>query len=464
MTIDILPDEGLLEIFSFYLVEASDHIEPWFPLVHVCRRWRSIVFASPHRLDVRVFYTPARRVKAMLDIWPNLPIHISAHGYKASRWYGEKENLIAALEHTDRICQIQFHAFSSSELERILSAMQKPFPALTRLAISGSPSMPMTVFPQAFLGGSARHLQSCNLWDVGFPGIRKLLLTANHLVTLRLWHIPHSMCASPGEMATCVSMMPNLEALFIGFHLPQSPHKWPDHPNRLLSPLARVVLPSLTKFGLQVMSEYIEDFVSRIDVPLLDKVYMNVFDPPIFDDPRLHDFLTRIEKFKTHSRGVVVFYNACIELELKPELGFLSFGIHCGELGQQVSSMAHFCGSSLPLPATLKRLDICEGFVSQNLDRQERVENTQWLDIFHPFTGLKDLYLGERLVFHYADALQELAGERVKEVLPALQRLFIEGLERLEPSGPTQEALGKFVAARQLSGLPVVVHSWDGRS
>jgi len=64
-------------------------------------------------------------------------------------------------------------------------------------------------------------------------------------------------------------------------------------------------------------------------------------------------------------------------------------------------------------------------------------------------------------VLHYALALRELAGERVTKVLPTLQNLFIEGLE---PSGPIQEALGQFVAARQLSGLPVVIHRWDGRS
>lgn len=28
MTIDILPDDALLEVFSFYLVEASKHTEP----------------------------------------------------------------------------------------------------------------------------------------------------------------------------------------------------------------------------------------------------------------------------------------------------------------------------------------------------------------------------------------------------------------------------------------------------
>jgi hypothetical protein len=34
-------------------------------------------------------------------------------------------------------------------------------------------------------------------------------------------------------------------------------------------------------------------------------------------------------------------------------------------------------------------------------------------------------------------------------VLPALQNMFLEGLDSLESSGPVQEGIGQFVAARQ---------------
>jgi len=172
----------------------------------------------------------------MLEIWPNLPIHISAHGYKASRWYGENKNLIAALKHTDCICQIQLQNFSCSELEGILPAVQKLFHALTSLAIRGSSCMPTTVLPRAFLGGSAPHLRSCDLSVIEFPGIWKLLLITNHLRTLCLWYIPHSMYTSPEGMVTYLSTMPDLESLYVGFRSPQSLNDWPDQPNRLLSP------------------------------------------------------------------------------------------------------------------------------------------------------------------------------------------------------------------------------------
>jgi hypothetical protein len=46
-------------------------------------------------------------------------------------------------------------------------------------------------------------------------------------------------------------------------------------------------------------------------------------------------------------------------------------------------------------------------------------------------------------------------------VLPNLENIFVE---RLEPSGPLQENLGQFVAARQLSRHPVAISDWDKNS
>jgi hypothetical protein len=51
LTIDILPDDALLEIFDFYLGE-TEWTNRWHILVHVCRRWRLVVFGSPRRLNL----------------------------------------------------------------------------------------------------------------------------------------------------------------------------------------------------------------------------------------------------------------------------------------------------------------------------------------------------------------------------------------------------------------------------
>jgi hypothetical protein len=82
----------------------------------------------------------------------------------------------------------------------------------------------------------------------------------------------------------------------------------------------------------------------------------------------------------------------------------------------------------------------------------------QWLEIFHPFTAVKELYLSEKSAPYIAPALQELVGGRTMEVSPMLQNILLEGLE---PSGPIPEGIQKFVAARQLSGNPITVSIWE---
>ena len=79
MTIDMLPDHVLLEIFDFYLVEdpfRRNNIGAWQLLVHVCRRWRNVVFESSRRLNSRLICTPTTPARDTLDIWPALPLLI----------------------------------------------------------------------------------------------------------------------------------------------------------------------------------------------------------------------------------------------------------------------------------------------------------------------------------------------------------------------------------------------------
>jgi hypothetical protein len=89
--------------------------------------------------------------------------------------------------------------------------------------------------------------------------------------------------------------------------------------------------------------------------------------------------------------------------------------------------------------------------------QEDDVESTQWLELLRPFTSVEQLYLSELFASRIAPALQVLVEERMTEVLPILQNIFLEGLQ---PSGPVQEGIGQFVAARQLSGHPITISSW----
>jgi hypothetical protein len=110
VTIDTLPEVALLEVFDFYVNQAREEereserwvsIEAWHTLVHVCRKWRTIVLGSLHRLDLRLFCNATTPVKETLAIWPPLPIVIGRLDYP------RMENIIAAVEHNDRVCEIE---------------------------------------------------------------------------------------------------------------------------------------------------------------------------------------------------------------------------------------------------------------------------------------------------------------------------------------------------------------------
>ena len=458
MTIDILPDDVLLEIFSFYLVEEY-HIETWHTLVHICQRWRTVVLASPLRLDLQICCTLKTRVKDMLDIWPALPLVIQARWYETPQEEGA-DNIVAALEHNDRIREIILDGFPKFLLQRFAAAAatQELFPALTRLIINASDdSEQVAVFSETFLGGSAPQLRSCHFRSVAIMGIQSLLSTANHLVYLSLPRIPHSTYISPEEMATCLTAMPDLKELGLGF---QSPRSRPHPFNRRLPPPARVVLPALTHCSFKVVSEYIEDLVSRIEAPLLESVHITFFNQLIFesfDTPRLGDFLAHTQVFREKGRASVVFDEDHARFHLKPRL---SLGIACTGSDWQLSSMAQVCSLPLPFFSTLEHLYICEGRMRRSR-WQDDMENTQWLELLHPFIALKDLYLDKKIAPRVVLALKEHTQDTITENLPVLQNLFIEGLRR---AGPVQEVIGQFVAVRQLAGLPVTVHKWDGQS
>jgi hypothetical protein len=74
---------------------------------------------------------------------------------------------------------------------------------------------------------------------------------------------------------------------------------------------------------------------------------------------------------------------------------------------------------------------------------------------------VKNLCLSEEFARLIVPALQELVEGRRIEVLPALENIFLEGLEL---SGPVEKGIGPFVAMREVTGHPIIVTRWDRSS
>ena len=449
MTIDVLPDVALLTIFDSYV-----DIQEWKTLVHVCRKWRNVVFGSPRRLNLQLICKASTPVMETLHVWPPLPVVIWDYWNEILGM----DNIFTALKHSDRICELQLLDIPSSQFEKVLAGIQLPFPALTRLHLQARDET-ASVDPDLFLGGTAPRLRTLILERIPFPGLTKLLLSATHLVYLDLWEIPHSGYISPNAMVTCLSALTRLESLDISF---ESPRSCPDRRSRRPPPQIRTVLSSLTKLRFRGVSESLEDLVARIDTPLLDKCQITFFHRLIFDVPQLAQFVSRTPKFKTHNEARVFFSAWAVSATFsQTSNGALELAISCRQPDWQLSSLAQLCNSSLSQThiRTVEHLYIRSGLPRQRW--QDDIESSQWLELLRPFTAVKGLYISREIVPRIAPAVQELVGVRVTEMLPGLQNLF---LEEPHPSGAVQETIGQFVASRHATGHPIAISRWEGKS
>jgi hypothetical protein len=458
-----LDDDVLLQLFDLYVLryhsfqETKKGTQAWQSLVHVCRRWRSVVLGSPRYLKLQLVCATESQtpLKDTLDVWPALPLIIQG---RANRPEG-LDNILAALERSDRVCHIDLTDVSSSLLEAVSTAMQMPLPELTSLSLR-SPKV-MTIIPDSFLGGFAPRLRSLRLDGIPYPRLPKLLLSATHLVDLDLYDIPHSGYFPPEAIVIALSMLTSLKALALEFQPPLSfPEQESRHPPPP-PPLTRSVLPTLTSLRFKSASEYLEDFVSRIDTPRLDSLYITSFNQTLVDTPQTVQFIIRTPALKALEGALLTFEhdaaNVCFSSQTPRSGVEIIAKISCREFESQVSSLEQVCTSSLPLLSSLEDLRFYENPRSPP-DWKDDIENTLWQELLHPFSAVKNLYLSQEFAPRIAPALQELVGSRTTEVLPTLENVFLEGLQ---PSGPDQEGIVKFVAARQLSGHPITVSLWE---
>ena len=83
------------------------------------------------RLRLQLACSGKTPVRGMLDIWPALPLQVVI----TSEYYDTLDNIIAARERSDRVCQIDVWG-PGFPLKEVLAAMQEPFPELRLLNAS----------------------------------------------------------------------------------------------------------------------------------------------------------------------------------------------------------------------------------------------------------------------------------------------------------------------------------------
>jgi hypothetical protein len=443
----MISEDILLDIFDFYRLDAMEQsggdLWKWHRLAHVCQKWRHVISMSPRRLDLRILCKSGKPVGSILGSWPILPLVVE---FKAS-WKSIRipRNVLVALRRPDRLCEIDLQV-TSSMTGSIVEMIQKPCQALESICITVKDATgPPLLVRKAFLGGSAPLLRQIRLDGISFPfpDIRRVLLSTNNLVDLRLYNIPNDGYFSPDALVTTLSTLAQLKRLSVGFHSPAS-----SPPPSMAS--QHTTLPSLTSFDFRGASEYLEELVARVALPALRTITTALFNQIFFEIPRLCQLIPHLNGLRSPNRMSVthsaVFVSVSFYQEGESEDCIL--GTSCRRLDWQLSFVTQISSRLSPLLSSVLSLNIEKGLGYPS--GEEDVDSTQWLELFQLYTHVTTVYVSEQLVPGIVQAL--VAEDMEIEVLPELTWLCLEGYRK---SQSVANAAEKFVATRQLSGRTV---------
>ncbi|KAH9165696.1 hypothetical protein EDB89DRAFT_273471 [Lactarius sanguifluus] len=487
--VSMFSDSVLLEIFDLCRTRRRlggyrEHIDLKWQLVHVCQRWRNLIFASPSRLNLELLCTNGTPVRNGLGCWPAFPIVIEYDKIAPE----DEDNILAALEHPDRVRRVSLSGVTAPMWRKMDAATREPFPALTHLRLTSkdddqrAPLLPRT----SLGGGSTMHLQELYLSGISYPVLPMFLSSASGLVHLHFVAIPPTCHISPEAMLTGLAGLTRLETLAIEFRYPI-----PRGDQRLTAPATPVVcLPALSVFDFKGFCDYLEDLVAYIDAPRVKFFHIDYFNQPVYHIPQLSRFLARSEHLKPPRLSrVEVRFVPWVDLwfflkskhgkgswTLNLKVHILSSGIvrgvvHSVQVLQQLSASLSgvidlsLCGPAPPSnePPSINPLfgdslfgmplfggPMFGGSLLSGLPGvQERLGDMDILELLRPFTAANTLQLRGELMKSIVHALELVKGEMTAQILPALHKLRFDD----ETSVPVE----RFISARQNAGRPVTV-------
>jgi hypothetical protein len=446
VAIKSVSDEVLLNIFYYFLdVSPRD----WPRLVHTCRKWRRIVFASQQALRLWLFCTHGTPVQKSLDCWPALPIAVR---YGGSLALGppapeDEDNIMAALKQSDRVISIRL-TITSSLLEK-LSTIKAGFSKLQDVVLLSRDDVPLTL-PISFRWG--RHLRHLHSTGIVFPCLLQLLHSSTNLIDLRLHEVILPWTLSPEMLMNVVSKMTQLRSLSLHFRSTDNNHRYPPH-------FERVILPSLlrflTRFNYGGSMAYFERIMARTDAPFLEDIEVTFFDDPTLTLSKLNKFIDQIEMHRSqHQAHILSSEPTLISISLtqpgastRLKLQLLGMPLHIN-----ISSMARIRSRFPNVVFSVGELYISE---MRHLGRED-IFDRQWLELLDLFTGVKEFHVNadDSDLTNIVHALQ-LQKRRRDYVLPTLHKLCIQ-----QPGprhAPLREEVVRFMVSRRLSGHPIEV-------
>ena len=470
--IHILDDDSLLHVFyfcrPFLFGEDEDddarltggraswiHGRWWFRLVHVCQRWRNVIFGSPSYLALSLVCTYGTPIADMLEHSPRLPLVIDYSDEYRDLTAEDGKGAILALKQHDRVRGIRL-CVPTTTLQGLIMAMDEEYPILEYLIIERQyGDCSILEFSKTL---QTPHLRLLSLVGFALPIESRLLTTAVRLITLCLTMTGSSTYPHPNTLLQWLSFMPQLETLAIGFFdfiaFPGLGiyRRLTDTP--IATPVTRpVTLPKLHRFKFRGDIPFVEAFVPQITTPRLDKLVIIFSKQLTVSVPHLVQFMNTTESLRFDS-AKIVFCDGRVDMKLYSrggdEIHALSLTVESSHPTSQVSSMAQISDALSQAFSTVEHLALeLEEVYTPSYEGHSDVDPTEWRRLLRSFSNVKQvktLLIAERLVEQVSRCLQLDGGEVTLDLLPDLQELTYSG------SGNAGDAFTSFIDARQNAG------------
>jgi hypothetical protein len=465
-SIHILDDDSLLNIFRHCRPALLDEGEAddshilrggewsrerwWYKLVHVCRRWRTLILASPSHLHLCLVCTHRTPVAKMLAHSPPLPLiidHIDrAHSVTAK----DEEWILLALRQRVRVRRIRI-LMPISNLRKLTTAMDKEFPMLEYMYMSPPTKEDTSLtLPGTFRAPRLRHLL---LRNFAFSIASPLLATSIGPIILSLEEISTSAYFSPTDLLQRLSSMPQLETLGISFH---SPIPNTDARSQLLQmpTMTHVSLPNLRWFGFGGMSAYLEALLPRLSIPRIEKLQIWFFSQPSYPVPHLLQSMRAAENIRFRSASLM-FHEKFVALTAYPHEGARVYAFYlevcCRLYDLQVESVAKLFNGLRTELSAVDHLSLEYERDSPSQAWANGAYRGQWRDVLGLFSNVETLLVPNGLIRDLSASLELDDGESSSELLPKLKEL--QYLARRDSS----DAFTTFIKSRRNTGRPVTL-------
>jgi len=403
----------------------------------------------------------------MLSHSPSLPLIIDYDGRQPLSAKDEEGALLALHKH-DYVRFIHLCA-STTTLDKLLAAMNGPFPLLDDLGLCTEPSDPSADdsdklgyprLPQSFQAPHLRQLDLTRVGDVIEVGL-PLLASLTSLVDLILVGIPASSYLSLDYLVLRLSLMPKLGFidLVFEFHIPSDDiAREPIHsPN-----VKQISLPNLTGIFFEGPSSYLEGLAAQITAPRLTLFRATLLDQPSSTLPHLSGLLTTAAGLRFPRACIkfpstrvddpyVAIYMASSEQTLDRQSYFSPFRLvfPFRSLYAQVASTGKICAALAPMLSAVGRLHLAFDVPRWWTPHDRHIENARWHDLLRPFCKVEKLQVDANL-WDLSHALSPNDDGPSMEILPELRKILRSGNARF------RDAFDGFIAARRDAGQHIV--------